>query len=191
MTEEELIEGLILKSEQAFKQAFKKYSSMILNTSLGFLKNQDEAEDMVQEVMIEILQSISRFKKESTLKTWIYKLTLSKCLDNMRAKKRHKRGGLFSFISFKNEETWMHQPDFRHPGVLLENKERSVILFKAIDQLVENQKVAFTLNKVEGLSYKEIAELMETSVSSVESLIHRAKKRLQVLLKDFYEQDRK
>ncbi len=191
MTEEELIIGLINKSEQAFKQAFKDYSSMILNTAMGFLQNQDEAEDMVQEVMIEILNSISKFKKESSLKTWIYRLTLSKSLDVLRAKKRHKRGGLFSFISFKNDESWMHQPDFRHPGVILENKELSVVLFKAIDQLVENQKIAFTLNKVEGLSYKEIADVMETSVSSVESLIHRAKKRLQNLLKTFYESERK
>lgn len=164
---------------------------MILNTSLGILQSQDEAEDMVQEVMIEILNSISKFKKESSLKTWIYRLTLSKSLDVIRAKKRQKRGGLFSFLSFKNEESWMHQPDFRHPGVILENKELSVVLFKAIDQLVENQKIAFTLNKVEGLSYKEIAEIMETSVSSVESLIHRAKKRLQILLKTFYESERK
>lgn len=191
MTEEELIQGLVEKSELAFKQVFKDYSSLILNTAMGLLQNQDEAEDMVQEVMIELLQSISKFKKESSLKTWIYRLTLSKSLDCLRAKKRLKRGGLFSFISFKNEENWMHQPDFRHPGVILENKERSVILFKAIDQLVENQKIAFTLNKVEGLSYKEIADIMETSVSSVESLIHRAKKRLQVLLKNYYESDRK
>lgn len=191
LTEEELIEGLINKSEKAFKQAFKDYSSMILNISLGFLQNQEEAEDMVQEVMIELLKSISKFKGESSLKTWIYRLTISKCLDSIRAKKRLKRGSMFSFISFKNEESWMHQPDFSHPGVILENKERAVVLFKAIDQLSENQKIAFTLNKLEGLSYKEIAELMESSVASVESLIHRAKKKLQTLLRDFYESDRK
>lgn len=191
MTEQELIQGLREKNEAAFKKAFELYSSMILNTALGLLQNHDEAEDMVQEVMIEVLNSISKFKAESTLKTWIYKLTVSKSLDAIRAKKRQKRGGMFSFLSFRTEETWMHQPDFNHPGVLMENKERAAVLFKAISELAENQRIAFTLHKVEGRSYKEIAEIMETSVSSVESLIHRAKKRLQKLLQNFYESDRK
>lgn len=191
MLERELIEKLKAKEESAFKHAFGLFSSMILNTSLGLLQNHEEAEDMVQEVMIELLNSIHKFKGDSTLKTWIYKLTLSKSLDLIRSKKRQKRGGLFSFLSFKNEESWMHQPDFNHPGILLENKERGKILFKAIDQLAEKQKMAFTLNKLEGCSYKEISDIMDTSVPSVESLIHRAKKRLQILLKEFYEEDRK
>lgn len=191
MTEHEFITSLQRKDEEAFKIVFKSYSSLILNTSIALVQNQEEAEDIVQEVMISLLQNIHSFQQNSSLKTWIYKLTVSKSLDHIRTKKRQKRGGLFSFLSFKSEENWMHQPDFNHPGVVLENKERSVILFKAIDQLAEKQKVAFTLHKIEGRSYKEIAEIMETSIASVESLLHRAKKRLQQLLKNFYESDRK
>ena len=191
MTEQELINALKQKDENAFKKCFQLYSSLILNTSVGLVQNHEEAEDIVQEVMIEILNSITSFKQDSTLKTWIYRLTISKSLDHLKAKKRQKRGGLFSFLSFRAEENWMHQPDFNHPGVVLENKERSIVLFKAINQLAESQKVAFTLHKLEDKSYKEIAEIMNTSVSSVESLLHRAKKRLQKLLQDFYESDRK
>lgn len=191
MTESELISGLQKKDERAFNEAFKLYSSMVLNTAMGIVHDHDEAEDLVQEVMIEVLKSVNKFKGESTLKTWIYRLTISKSLDILRAKKRQKRGGLFTFVSLKNDESWMHKPDFNHPGVLLENKERAAVLFKAIDQLADNQKIAFTLHKLENRSYKEIAEIMETSISSVESLMHRAKKKLQKLLKNFYELDRK
>ena len=71
-----------------------------------------------------------------------------------------------------------------HPGVLLERQEQSVILFKAIDKLPENQKTAFILAKVEGLSLAEISKVMDKSVPSVESLLHRAKAKLRELLRD-------
>jgi RNA polymerase sigma-70 factor (ECF subfamily) len=68
----------------------------------------------------------------------------------------------------------------------LENKENSAVLFRAIDKLPDLQKTAFTLNKVEGLSYQEICEVMNTSLSSVESLIHRAKNNLKKHLEEYY-----
>ena len=75
-------------------------------------------------------------------------------------------------------------PDFIHPGVKTESKEKSIALFKAIGKLPPNQKAAFVLNKVEELSYREISEIMDSSESAVDSLLQRAKKNLQILLKD-------
>jgi RNA polymerase sigma-70 factor (ECF subfamily) len=75
---------------------------------------------------------------------------------------------------------------FYHPGTQLENKEQSAILFKAIDQLPEKQKSAFILHKIEGLSYNEIADILNTSLSSVESLLFRAKQNLQQSLSEYY-----
>jgi len=73
-------------------------------------------------------------------------------------------------------------PDFNHPGVALEKKEDAARLFKAIRQLPDNQKTAFTLHKLEDLSYKEVSEVMQTTVSAVESLMHRAKLNLRKIL---------
>ena len=79
--------------------------------------------------------------------------------------------------------------EFNHPGVLLENKEKSATIFKAIHQLPEAQKTVFTLHKVDGKSYKEISEIMEKSLSSVESLMFRAKKNLQQQLEYYYKNE--
>ena len=76
--------------------------------------------------------------------------------------------------------------EMNHPGIILENKEKSETLFRAINQLPEAQRVVFTLHKVDGRSYQEIGEIIEKSVSSVESLMFRAKKNLQQLLEEFY-----
>lgn len=73
-------------------------------------------------------------------------------------------------------------PDFNHPGVAMDRKETAAKLFKAIAQLPENQKAAFTLHKLEDLSYQEISEVMQTSVPAVESLMHRAKQNLKKIL---------
>ena len=76
--------------------------------------------------------------------------------------------------------------EFNHPGIVLENKEKSATIFKAIHQLPETQKIVFTLHKVDGKSYKEISEIIEKSISSVESLMFRAKINLQKQLEYFY-----
>ena len=73
-------------------------------------------------------------------------------------------------------------PDFNHPGVALDRKENAAKLMKAIAQLPDNQKAAFTLHKLEDLSYQEISEVMQTSVPAVESLMHRAKQNLRKIL---------
>ena len=80
----------------------------------------------------------------------------------------------------------IEKPDFNHPGVKLDNKEKAAVLFKAMKQLPENQRIAFTLHKVEGLSYHEISEVMNTTVPAVESLMHRAKANLRKWLENHY-----
>ena len=108
----------------------------------------------------------------------------------MNSRKRKKR---FAFITslFGNNEELLHEPvDFNHPGIALDRKEQAALLFRMIDQLPENQKIAFNLHKAEELSYQEIADVMQVSVSAVESLLFRARQNLRKLLeKHYYQQD--
>ena len=79
--------------------------------------------------------------------------------------------------------------EMNHPGVLLENKQKSETFFKAINQLPEAQRVVFTLHKIDGKSYQEVCDITEKSLSSVESLMFRAKKNLQDVLENFYKNE--
>jgi RNA polymerase sigma factor (sigma-70 family) len=160
---------------------------MVYNTVLGVVQQPEEAEDVTQEVFIQVFESIGQFKGDSKLSTWLYRIAVTKSLDHLRKKKRKKRFAFLQSLFGVNEEEVRQDPDFHHPGVALENKEKAAVLFKAIDKLPENQKAAFTLHKLEGLSYQEVAEVLETSVSSVESLMHRAKGNLRKLLEDYYQ----
>lgn len=186
LNEIELISRLKAGDAIAFKVLVETRQSLVFNTVIGFLQNAEDAEDVTQDVFVKIFESISQFKGESALSTWVYRVAVTTALEFLRRKKRKKRFGFLSPILGENNEPTLELPDFNHPGVTLDNREKSAMLFKAIRELPENQQTAFVLNKVEGLSYQEVAEVMKTSLSAVESLLHRAKTNLKELLKNFY-----
>ena len=174
-----------------FRRVFQAHKNRVFNTALGLVQNRHDAEDVTQEVFVSLHQTLSTFRGDSQLSTWIYRITVNKSLDFLKARQAKKRSGfVVSLFGTKTDDDRpIDVPDFVHPGVQMEQKEAATALFKAINQLPEQQKVAFTLSKVEGLSYQEIADVLETSIPSVESLLFRAKQNLQKLLRDFYENE--
>lgn len=162
------------------------HKGLVFNTSLGIVQNTADAEDIAQEVFIQVFHSIHDFKGDSKLSTWLYRIAVTKSLDHLRAKKRKKRFAFVQNLFGEDNELTAEQATFVHPGVQLENKEKAAVLFKALARLPENQKAAFVLHKTEGLSYQEVAETLNISVSSVESLMFRAKNNLQKYLGDYY-----
>ena len=184
-----LIEQLKDKDQAAFKKIVDAWQDMVFNTAIGILQNTEDAEDVAQEVFVQVYESIGTFKGESKFSTWLYRITITKAMDHIRRKKRKKRFAVIHSLFGLNNEM-LHEPaDFHHPGVSLDNKERAAVLFKAVEKLPENQKIAFTLNKLEGLNYQEISEVMNATVSSVESLLHRAKNNLKKHLEEYYRKE--
>jgi len=189
LNELELIQQLRAGDEQAFKSLVANYQDMVYNTALGIVQNSEDAEDVAQEVFIQVYRSIDQFKGDARLSTWIYRITTTKALDHIRSRRRKKRFAFITSLFGPNDEL-VHDPvDFQHPGVALDRKEQAALLFRMIEQLPENQKVAFTLHKTEDLSYQEIADVMKLSVSAVESLLFRARQNLRKLLEKHYQQN--
>jgi RNA polymerase sigma-70 factor (ECF subfamily) len=190
--EEKFIRQLREGNLSAYRELVSQTSGRIYNIALGLLQNKEDAEDITQEVFIEIYQSVSRFNERSKLSTWIYRITVSKSLELIRSRNRKKRSAiLFSLFGKENYLEAAGKSSFYHPGIKLENKERAVVLFNAIEKLPVNQRTAFTLHKLENFSYAEIAEIMDVSLSSVESLMFRAKQNLRKLLGRYYDQNEK
>lgn len=188
LKETELIQELKLKSTKAYSQLLDDFQQKVFSTCMSFVPNKEDAEDIAQEVFIEVFNSISKFKGDSKLSTWIYRITTNKCLEFIRKKNTKKR---FSFLqSITGNAIPMDKTDYfteiNHPGILLENKELNTTLFKAINSLPESQSVVFTLHKIDGKSYQEVAEITDRSLSSVESVMFRAKKNLQNTLENYY-----
>ncbi len=181
MTEQELIRAINKGDQHAFQLLISKYQDQIFRVSLGFLHNKEDAEEIAQDVFIEVYHSIHKFREESKLATWLYRIAVNKSLNFLRKKKKHsilKSIDSF-FINSDKPEFEIEDVSQRHPLEIMEYREDAQRLYTVINSLPKNQRIAFTLNKYEDLAYKEIAEVMGLSLSGVESLIYRAKINLQ------------
>jgi RNA polymerase sigma-70 factor (ECF subfamily) len=160
----------------------------VFNTAISIVQDHGIAEDITQEVFVTVYRSVSSFNERSSLSTWIYRITVNKCLDHLRAQKRQKRMGIFGSIFYKDSgEPIVDNPNFDHPGIKLEQRENARYLFEAIETLQHNQKTVFVLAHIEELPQKDIAEIMNLSVKAVESLLQRAKMNLRKKLSSIYE----
>ncbi|MDA9339437.1 RNA polymerase sigma factor [Polaribacter sp.] len=188
MREEEFIKKLVDGNQAAFGQLLDDYQQKVFGTCISFIPNKEDAEDVAQEVFLEVFKSISKFKADAKLSTWIYKITTNKCLEFIRKKKTKKRFAFMQTILGDDLPLEMtpYFVEVNHPGIILENKEKTILIFKAINTLPESQKIIFTLAKIDGKSYQEIVEITGRSLSSVESVLFRAKKNLQKKLENFY-----
>lgn len=188
MSDTKIIEQLKQGNETAFKSLVDNHQKLVVNTCYGLVQNREDAEDIAQDVFIEVYRKIHDFREDSKLSTWLYRIAVNRSLNHIRDNKKHrwfrsfedevseKRNQLLKIEATKSDE----------PEYGLENQQRALILKEAINGLPKKQKVAFTLSKYEELSYQEIAEVMELSISSVESLLFRAKKGLQKKLYKCY-----
>ncbi len=187
MTESELVEGLINQNKIAIQYLVDHYQKDVIKTAYYFVAIMEDAEDLSQEVFLEVFRSISRYKKNASLSTWIYRITVNKSLDHLR---RQKRRNIFnqvkSFIQVSHDGTNVISKEQPTLDTRNEDNEKRQILDMAVNSLPENQKIAFILNKYEEMAYKDIAEIMDLSVSSVESLLHRAKLNLQKKLVNYF-----
>ncbi len=177
-----ITDRLIQGDENAFRELVEEYRQMVFRTCMGVLHNSGDADDVTQEVFIEVFRSMGKFRADAKISTWLYRIALNKSLNFIRDNRKHRALSLSG--APPNDALAAHGTD--GPEEVLQNKEKKKILEQAIDSLPAKQKKAFVLSKYDDLSYKEIAEVMKLSVSSVESLLFRARQNLQKKLLDCY-----
>lgn len=173
--------------EVSLKVLYDIFGTTVYNVALSYLQNENDAEEITQDVFIEVFSSSSKFKSNSSVKTWIYKIAVNKSIDRLRFLSRKKRFALFTNLFNNESENPQNEiSDFTHPGTEIEDKEKSNILFKAINRLNERQKTSFILTYIEDLTIKETGEIMNISPKAVESLLQRAKTSLRKELINLY-----
>ena len=170
-----MIEAILKGDQTALKLLVDTYQLMVVNTCYAFVHDRDEAEDIAQDVFVQVFESLGRFRFESKLSTWLYRIAVNRSINHCKSPRG--RAIKIDIDSWKQQE--VAQSVEMPQQQILEEQEQIELLHKAIDKLPENQRTALILNKYEELSYKEIADVMGVSLSSVESLIFRAKNNLE------------
>ncbi len=190
MDEVKVIENIKQGNKEAFSYLIDKYQDYIFKIMLGFVHRKDLAEDLTQEVFIKVWWNIDKYKPIAKFSTWLYKIAVNTAINYLR---KEKREHLFTDIN-KQEEEQMQQisidSNFKahrsfEADTKTENAELAHILHRAIASLPKRQRIAFVLVNYMNMNYKDIAEVLDTTYSTVQSLIFRAKRNLQKQLLKF------
>lgn len=166
--------------EKAFVQIVESYKNRVMSIAYRYLQNKEAAEDLAQEVFIKIYIARESYRAQSKLFTWIYRITVNTCLNELRSKKDDRE--LFDTYQIAD---WNGES----PGDSLEIARLEERIKKALEALPERQRMAVILQKYEGHSYEEIGRLMNCSKEAVDSLIQRAKITLKQELIDLISTD--
>lgn len=164
----------------AFRAFINEHQDRVYNLVLNKVQQPEDAEEITQDVFIAVFRKPEAFRGDAAVSTWLYRIALNKCIDHLRSRQSRNRWAITRF--FSNQQEIQDPTEFSHPGILLENREKAAILFTAMKQLPERQHTAWVLSEMQNLSYKEISEIMNVSVSSVESLLVRARQNLKKIL---------
>ncbi|MEQ8711960.1 MAG: RNA polymerase sigma factor [Cyclobacteriaceae bacterium] len=187
LDETDIIKRITRGDQRALEHLYHQYSEIVYNTLISYTKNAEEAEELLQDVFVSIYDTAHKFRFDSSLSTWIYRITVNKALDFLRKKNTAKRKGILSSLYRKDSgELQYDQSHFDHPGVKMENVEDARYLFQALSELSENQKTVFILTQIEQLSQQEVADIMQVTRKAVESLLQRAKANLRGILEKHY-----
>ena len=160
----------------AFRALYEAHKAAVFNVCMRISGSLEEAEDLMQETFLSAFRNIDRFQAQARISTWLYRIAVNKSL-NHRRKRR-----ILRWLSLDALSGEASAPDRDRPDVAAQMNEREQRLWQAIDALPERQRAAIVLNRFEGLSYEETAGVLGCSISSVESLLHRAKRQLQQVL---------
>ncbi len=175
--------------EGAFPLLVEQYQGRLFGVAYGITLEREESLDIVQEVFLKVWQNIHTFREESTLSTWLRRITVNECLNWQRRWKRRFR--------------WRHQPlerddagdypelgtDDGNPETLYQKKELEKLLWEKLGELPEDARTVFVLKEMEGLSYDEIAQTLSIKRGTVSSRLFYARKRLKKLLKPHLDEE--
>lgn len=183
--------ALMLRVKQgdatAFAALVEKYKQPVMNLAWRTLRDETEAEDLAQNVFVQAWKSAERYQATAKFSTWLFTIARNLCLNEIRRRTRHPAESLDQTREDDGEQPLFQVEDKRlaaAPDELLRGElERKVD--EALAALPENQRLALALCKQEELSYEEIAEVLDCSLSATKSLIHRARETLKARLKPY------
>lgn len=187
MDENKLVKKAVNGDNSAFEALMEEHMGIIYNIALRMAANQDDAEDMTQEIMIKIFRSLGSFKGNSKFSTWIYRVAVNTCLDELKKKKNKKHLSLDAEISGDDGESQIEiKDDSPSPEKLAEQNELRDMVASAVKLLSDEHRAVIVLRDIRGMSYSEIAEILGCSDGTVKSRISRARAQLKMILEKEY-----
>jgi len=179
LTDAQLVPFLRAADEPAYEELLRRYETKMFSLARGLTRNDTDAQDVLQEACLAVFKHIKTFKGQSSLSTWIYRITANAALMKLRGRKKDERSVPIEEYMPQFDDTGHRVavlPDW-HPAVdeMLLNKELGGLLRRFIAELEPDYRVVFVMRDQEGLSNEDVAAALNLSVPAVKSRLHRAR----------------
>ena len=174
MEESRLIERAMGGDAASFNTLMEAHERRMYAVALRMCGNHEDAQDCLQEAMLRIYRAISGFKAQSSFSTWVYRITMNACLDELRKRKSRPNTSLDGLL----DTGWSPVDGGESPEGHAMRREMRRVLQRCIGELPEDMRAAVVLRDVEGYSYEEIAGILEANVGTIKSRISRGRERL-------------
>jgi RNA polymerase sigma-70 factor, ECF subfamily len=181
-SDEQLVRQILAGDQEAFSLLVRRHQERVMRVCLRLLLSTADAQDACQEIFIKISERLHMYQPSAQFGTWLYRITVNHCLNVLRSRRRRKWLSPFSKEPATLLEIAATDDD---PLQNTEKQERQHQVRLALAALPEEQRLAVVLHRYEGLSYEEIAQVLQVSVSAVESRLYRAKQNLLRLLETY------
>jgi RNA polymerase sigma-70 factor (ECF subfamily) len=192
VTDEELVARARAKDFGAFEQLLDRYEDKIFRLAYRFVRNETEAKEILQDTFLSIWRKLDTFKGDSQFSSWLYRVAANAALMRLRAQKRHPEVSTEDLpIDFLDNyghlpasgENWAKRPDDE-----LQSEELRRHIQAAVDELPEIYRTVFLIRDVEGLSTEETAEVLQISIPTVKTRLHRARLSLRETIGRYFDQ---
>jgi len=178
--EEKLISRAAAGDGAAFSELMTMHEKRMYAVALRMCANREDAQDCLQDAMLRVYRSIGGFKGQSSFSTWVYRITMNTCLDELRRRKTRNASSLDTML----EGGWSPTDGENGPEKQAVASEQRRVLNSAIADLPEDMRSAIVLRDVQGFSYEEIAEMLEVNIGTIKSRISRGREKLRQILRE-------
>ena len=178
--ERDMIERASRGDAAAFNRLMEQHERRMYAVALRMCGNREDAQDCLQEAMLRVYRAIGGFKGQSSFSTWVYRITMNTCLDELRRKKNRQSTSLDSLLDMG----WSPSDDTNAPEKQAIRSELRRNLNRAIQELPEEMRSAVVLRDIQGFSYEEIAHMLEINVGTIKSRISRGREKLREKMKE-------
>ena len=178
--ERDMIERASRGDAAAFNRLMEQHERRMYAVAPRMCGNREDAQDCLQEAMLRVYRAIGGFKGQSSFSTWVYRITMNTCLDELRRKKNRQSTSLDSLLDMG----WSPSDDTNAPEKQAIRSELRRNLNRAIQELPEEMRSAVVLRDIQGFSYEEIAHMLEINVGTIKSRISRGREKLREKMKE-------
>jgi RNA polymerase sigma-70 factor (ECF subfamily) len=181
---EQLVQDFLDGDAQAFNRLVMLYQTKIYNLALNYVKNQEEAKDLAQDIFVTVYRSLPKLREKEKFTSWLYQIAINHCRNRY---KKLSRRGYFNNISLDDEESFLQIAGDEGPEKLLQRKNTINLVRSTIDAMPEAEKEIILLRDIQELAYEEISAILDIPLGTVKSKLNRARTSLKDRLKKFYQ----